>query len=310
MATTFDAIGADPAGAPGDDLRRPAGAADRDRHPARAAAVPRRVRRAPAAPAARRPGPADLAADPQRRDPRRHAGARPQRRRQPAASGASSASSDLLVEQPTTKSSLKRLEDLFDERQAARQARRSGADGLQLLELLLDAAARAPDRARLDRLLAARLADRDPAGEPVDQRSTSGVIPDLDGPARSRPSRPAPRRSRCPGEVETGLSTAGYSGLQANGKAGAASPIRASSSRTSCRSCTPTRPRRPARTAPTASPARPATCRASCSRPARAKSNPPFVVPDIPGDRGVTDVYFNQDGTRELRDTRVAARQP
>ncbi|MGF2075344.1 hypothetical protein, partial [Enterococcus casseliflavus] len=44
--------------------------------------------------------------------------------------------------------------------------------------------------------------------------------------------------------------------------------------------------------------------------PGQAADNPAVIAPDLPGDRGVTDVYFNADGTRELRDTRVEARQP
>ena len=44
--------------------------------------------------------------------------------------------------------------------------------------------------------------------------------------------------------------------------------------------------------------------------PGQSPSNPAVVRPDLPGDRGITSVYFNQDGTRALRDTRVASRQP
>ena len=44
--------------------------------------------------------------------------------------------------------------------------------------------------------------------------------------------------------------------------------------------------------------------------PGQAKSNPAVAMPDLPGDRGTTDVYFNQDGSRELSDTRVESRQP
>lgn len=40
------------------------------------------------------------------------------------------------------------------------------------------------------------------------------------------------------------------------------------------------------------------------------KSNPAVVAPDIPGSRGPTTLYWNNDGTREWRDTRVEARQP
>ena len=98
-----------------------------------------------------------------------------------------------------------------------------------------------------------------------------------------------------PGEVETGLSIGGYSGLQANGKAGRCRirPTRGCSSRASCRSCTATRPARPARTAATASPARPATCSAAAPRiPGQSNEQPGVGVPDLPGDRGPTTVFF------------------
>ena len=39
-------------------------------------------------------------------------------------------------------------------------------------------------------------------------------------------------------------------------------------------------------------------------------SNPAIAVPDLPGSRGPTTLFWNQDSTRELRDTRVNSRQP
>lgn len=44
--------------------------------------------------------------------------------------------------------------------------------------------------------------------------------------------------------------------------------------------------------------------------PGQSSANPAIIVPDLPGDPGVTDVYFKQGGLRALRDTRVGARQP
>lgn len=44
--------------------------------------------------------------------------------------------------------------------------------------------------------------------------------------------------------------------------------------------------------------------------PGQPRSNPAVVVPDIPGSRGPTTLYWNNDGTREWRDTRVEERQP
>ena len=44
--------------------------------------------------------------------------------------------------------------------------------------------------------------------------------------------------------------------------------------------------------------------------PGQAASNPAFAVSNIPGAQGITDMYTNQNGTRELRDTRIASHQP
>jgi ABC-type transporter Mla subunit MlaD len=44
--------------------------------------------------------------------------------------------------------------------------------------------------------------------------------------------------------------------------------------------------------------------------PGQAPSNPANGVSDLPGSRGPTTLYWNQDSTRELRDTRVDSRQP
>jgi hypothetical protein len=44
--------------------------------------------------------------------------------------------------------------------------------------------------------------------------------------------------------------------------------------------------------------------------PGQAKSNPAQGNPDIPGSRGITDIFYKQDGTRVLKDTRIASHQP
>ena len=306
MATTFDAIGADPEALQDDDLRRPAGAADRDRHPARPAAVPRRVRRARSAacsPACRTCGSRCRASTTRSRSARRCS---PAASPPTSACAASSASSSLLVEQPTTKSSLKRLED----RSTAPSRSPSTSCPAQTVcnywnyfWTLLPEHLTEEDSIGFSQRVSLIATPPGPTSTCTSSTSTSTApgrcrLPDVSAdhrPGRGR-DRPLDRRllGRCrptarpaspadPGEFEP---------------ARAADPARQ-----------PGR-RRPARTAPTASPARPATCRASCSSPGQPKSNPAVVVPDIPGDRGVTDVYWNQDGTRELRDTRVAARQP
>jgi phospholipid/cholesterol/gamma-HCH transport system substrate-binding protein len=44
--------------------------------------------------------------------------------------------------------------------------------------------------------------------------------------------------------------------------------------------------------------------------PGQGASNPAFAVSNIPGSQGPTTMYINQNGTRELRDTRIASHQP
>ena len=109
-----------------------------------------------------------------------------------------------------------------------------------------------------------------------------------------------------PGEVETGLSIGGYSGLQANGK------------------ILPTKEFEP-RELPIfhGDVARPggqdgSDCQAGQTgyaqgqalSPGQPVSNPAVAVSDLPGDRGPTTAFWEQDGTRILKDTRVESRQP
>jgi ABC-type transporter Mla subunit MlaD len=44
--------------------------------------------------------------------------------------------------------------------------------------------------------------------------------------------------------------------------------------------------------------------------PGQAPSNPAHAASHLPGSQGITDLYYLQDGTREERDTRVGSRQP
>lgn len=44
--------------------------------------------------------------------------------------------------------------------------------------------------------------------------------------------------------------------------------------------------------------------------PGQPRSNPAVGVQDIPGDRGVTDLFYDEGGVRTFRDTRVPSRQP
>lgn len=115
-----------------------------------------------------------------------------------------------------------------------------------------------------------------------------------------------------PGEVETGLSIGGYSGVQANGKAGPVpNPLAAGEFD----------PRHlpilhANATAPTGQdgsdcqPGQTGYLLGDLRLPGQPKSNPAIGVPNLPGDRGPTTVFFHQDGTRDFVDTRVKARQP
>ncbi len=115
-----------------------------------------------------------------------------------------------------------------------------------------------------------------------------------------------------PGEVETGLSIGGYSGLQANGKAGPVpNPLEAGVFKPRELPILHGNP-----TGPTGQNG--SDCQSGqtgyllgrlpvAGQPA---SNPAVGVPDLPGDRGITDAFYKQNGERIFVDTRVEARQP
>ncbi len=115
------------------------------------------------------------------------------------------------------------------------------------------------------------------------------------------------------GEVETGLAIGGYSGKQANGKAGAA-PNPADAGFFDPREF-PILHGDPGR--PTGQNG--SDCQGGQTGyplggnfriPGQSPSNPAVGVPDLPGDRGPTTAFWEQDGTRIFKDTRVPARQP
>ena len=199
-----------------------------------------------------------------------------------------------LVVQPTTKISLQRLGDLFD-----------SAD--PLAQYVVPAQTVCNYWNYLWTFLPEHLTERDSIG--YSQRvslisSPSGPITidlDLDG---AGPVPPTPTTQ--PGEVETGLSTGGYSGAQANGRtyatgmfephelpilhANPGGPVGQDG-----RNCQP---------------GQTGYVLGKLKVPGQSSANPAVIVPDLPGDSGVTDVYFKGDGSRALRDTRVGARQP
>lgn len=199
-----------------------------------------------------------------------------------------------LVEQPTTKISLQRLGDLFD-----------SAD--PLAQYVVPAQTVCNYWNYLWTFLPEHLTERDSVG--FMQRvsliaSPSGPITvdvDVDGPG---PIPPAPTTQ--PGEVETGLSTGGYSGAQANGRTYATGmfeprelPILHAN------------PGGPAgQDGENCQPGQTGYVLGKLKVPGQSSANPAIIVPDLPGDPGVTDVYFKQGGSRALRDTRVGARQP
>jgi hypothetical protein len=44
--------------------------------------------------------------------------------------------------------------------------------------------------------------------------------------------------------------------------------------------------------------------------PGQSPSNPAQVLSNLPGSRGVTDLFFGPGGVRTQKDTRIAAHQP
>jgi ABC-type transporter Mla subunit MlaD len=206
-----------------------------------------------------------------------------------------------LVEQPATKSSIVRLGELFD-------------SAKPLADFVTPAQTVCNYWNYFWTLLPEHLTERDSIG--FSQRVSLIATPqgtltlnlDLDG---TGPLPGVP--TSVPGPAQTGLSTAGYSGVQANGKYGAA----------------PTPPHTEGQFDPHELPilhahaAAPTGQNGSDCQPGQtgyalgqlrvagqSRQNPAALVPDLPGDRGVTDVFWKQDGTRILKDTRVKARQP
>lgn len=202
-----------------------------------------------------------------------------------------------LAEQPTTLISINRLGDLFD-----------AAD--PLARYVVPAQTVCNYWNYLWTFLPEHMTEKDAIG--YSQRVTligspSGPITvdlDLDG---AGPLPPVPTTQ--PGEVETGLSTGGYSGAQANGRSDLATskglfephelPILHANpggpTGQDGRNCQP---------------GQTGYVLGKLQVPGQSNANPAVIVPDLPGDPGPTDLYFKRNGDRELRDTRVGARQP
>ena len=122
-----------------------------------------------------------------------------------------------------------------------------------------------------------------------------------------------PIATTVPGEAETGYSAAGYSGVQANGKYGLAAPPGHTFEQFDPHELPILHANAAGPTGQNGSDCQPGQTgyvQGKLQVAGQSDQNPAVIVPDLPGDRGVTDVFWNRDGTRELRDTRVEARQP
>jgi ABC-type transporter Mla subunit MlaD len=206
-----------------------------------------------------------------------------------------------LVEQPATKSSIVRLGELFD-------------SAKPLADFVTPAQTVCNYWNYFWTLLPEHLTERDSIG--FSQRVSLIATPqgtltlnlDLDG-AGPLPGVP----TSVPGPAQTGLSTAGYSGVQANGKYGAAPTPPHTEGQFDPHELPILHAHAAAPTGQTGSDCQPGQTGYALGQlrvAGQSRQNPAALVPDLPGDRGVTDVFWKQDGTRILKDTRVKARQP
>ena len=195
-----------------------------------------------------------------------------------------------LVEQPTTKITLQRLSETFDEATPARRARRPGADRLQLLELLVHLPPEhLTERDQVGYIAARRQARRS-------RRGARELVDRPAGAARLHPRSRARSRRRSPATPACRRTAAPYSPNRRRAAASSSRyelPILHGS---------PYRPDRPDRApAPTARRARPATCSASCSSPARRPSNPGIASSDMPGIARADDALLQPGRHAHLR---------
>ena len=301
MATTFTAISSDPEALKETISEGVPTLADGDRDPAAAAPLPARLRHPLGRPAPRRLGPSDHPADPERRHRRRDAGAQPLGDDEPGPEG--------------------RAPGAARARRSTEHADRADPpEGHVRLGVAPRASWVVPAQTNCNYWnyfftnLPNGLSDPDQLGFTFRQALTNYPL----GPQGF--NLPGLGPTVVPGEVETPM--AGYTGIQSNGKVGGFAPPDGSVSYSSgefapyelpiltgrstarrARTC-------PARTSTTARPVRTATRSAAPSCPARRDKNPAIGIADLPGSRGPTTLFWDQDSTRELRDTRVSNRQP
>jgi ABC-type transporter Mla subunit MlaD len=210
---------------------------------------------------------------------------------------------DRLVEQPSTKLSLERLKDTFD-------------TAKPLAEYVTPAQTVCNYWNYWFTYLTEHITERDQVGF---QQRIALVQTPIGGLAANLPLL---GDVEIPGQVQTPV--AGYSGLQANGKAGLApNPNGPANSHNGLFAphdlpILHGNPYAPAGQPFSADAGEAPDCQAGQTGyvlgnypvPGQAPSNPAFGLSDIPGSRGLSTVYYNQDGTRELRNTTIPSHLP
>jgi hypothetical protein len=189
------------------------------------------------------------------------------------------AQTEELVEKPTTKLTLQRLEELLDE-----------AD--PLARWVVPAQTVCNYWNYWFTFIPEALSDRDQVGYSLRQSIIGFPLP---------------------GEAQTQVS--GYSGLQANGRAGPAlDPPQGGEFRpyelpiAHGNAYAPTGQAGP--DFPDCQPGQTGYPLGDLPVPGQARDNPAFGASDIPGSRGPTTLFYTQDGQRRLLDTRVEGRYP
>jgi ABC-type transporter Mla subunit MlaD len=201
-----------------------------------------------------------------------------------------------LVEQPTTKLTLQRLEETFDE-------------ATPLAAYVVPAQTVCNYWDYWFTFLPEHLSEQDQFG--FMQRVGGPSFPFGGLQLATNAPSPFPSTITLPGEVQTPLG--GYSGLQANGRAW--SPNVAEGGEFDPYNL-PILHGNPY--GPTGQKGTNADCQTGQTGyplgalpvPGQSPDTPAFGVSDIPGSRGPTTLFYDQNGQRELKDTRVASRAP
>jgi ABC-type transporter Mla subunit MlaD len=201
-----------------------------------------------------------------------------------------------LVDQPTTKLTLQRLEETFDE-------------ALPLSEHVVPSQTVCNYWNYWFTFLTEHLSEQDQFG--FMQRVGGPSFPPGARQVETGFPPPLPQSITAPGEVQTPLG--GYSGLAANGRA--YSPTVDAGGEFEPHELpilhgNPYGPTGQAGTGADCQQGQNGYLLGDLRVPGQPPSEPAVVVSDIPGSRGPTTLYYTQDGTRVLKDTRVESRQP